>query len=834
MILGALMAAVFTLPGGQFGRAVWTDYYPVTPGKSYKYSMRKSLSYKNSSIWVYPMFYDEDKWLLDSGSTDENLAQELRILGQCATDKLTTKILTPTAKTRFVRLLITATWTDAIEEFKFEEAGTTDVRPETRRFAPSPWCIVVPERESVPIDLASHELQHWMKEIGSERPEVVRGKPLAGKSAIFLGRDFLKKDTGANDSWIITKKGRNIYLTANLDEGVINAVFDLLERNTDIIFARTDEIHGTVFTKTNGIQFRDCESHEVPRFAFRQFGLTGTHIHYPTQIWMRRNYFNRCGTSSSPRDIGKLGAWFTRKELHYEYGELIPNARFFDTHPEFYGMKEGKRRPYEDFGVQPCHTSKDGHHAMAETLRENLRKNLVPGVSAVDLAFGDTWTLCTCPDCVKPITLPSGRVLAPTDKEFRSYQYYKMMSDVVGEVASEFPDLVFETIAYIYTAPPPPETTIPKNIKVTFCPYPKSCRDPVYNDQWNGQWHERCEGWAKCGADLGIYEYYGNAFAFARPAGEVAKLDMLYWLKLGFSYRMYSEMPPDVIIPSQPDEYAAGWDFGMMENWVLSRLFVNPDRDVFKLRDEFCERAFHEAAPQMKRVFRIIRDEWFADRKHQYWSEDPVDSIIRYVRDVGHEDEMRGLLEQGEAAAKHPNSKALIHRMRERFENLLVKADKKKPKMWIVPLKGKTLEVELTGGRCKTWHDGQNLFVAFDINGPIRYDPRKTQEERFPFGSGAGVLIRPTEKDSNRYYHFLVTPKGRKYDARGYDYHWNSEGFTATVKLTKSGWRGLLSIPLKDVGIDPATTEKAFLRFVSDPLQPRSHDTLSYRPYKFE
>ena len=26
----------------------------------------------------------------------------------------------------------------------------------------------------------------------------------------------------------------------------------------------------------------------------------------------------------------------------------------------------------------------------------------------------------------------------------------------------------------------------------------------------------------------------------------------------------------------------------------------------------------------------------------------------------------------------------------------------------------------------------------------------------------------------------------------------------------------------------------AFLRFVSDPMQPRSHDTLSYRPYKFE
>ena len=177
-----------------------------------------------------------------------------------------------------------------------------------------------------------------------------------------------------------------------------------------------------------------------------------------------------------------------------------------------------------------------------------------------------------------------------------------------------------------------------------FCPYPKCCRVPVYDDAKNKRWHDRSEAWAKSNAIVDIYEYYGNAMGSARPGSDMAQKDLVYWSKLGFSGKMYAEQPADVRWKEPADDPAGQWDFGLMENWVMTRLFVDPARDVEKLRDEFCRRAYHEGAPMMRKFFATIRSEWFADSNYQGWEEEATYSLARYVRAKGKVEEMRGLL----------------------------------------------------------------------------------------------------------------------------------------------------------------------------------------------
>lgn len=831
MILQALLlAAAIHVPAGRVGGSYWTDYIPAEPGKSYRFRLQLVESPKNE-ICVRTQLYDEDRYPISASTPSYNFKPGW------PTNKNYFAQVEPTAETRYMRFLFAMP--DKVElnipGWSLEEGKPTKVTPSEPTWRESPWCIVVPNRESPPIELAAQELQHWMKEIGGERALVVKGQPTAGKKAIFLGRDFLKKDTGRFDSWLITKKGGNIHLAANQDEGVVNAVYDLLERNTDLIFARSASNAGTVFTKTEGIRFDNCESHVVPAFAVRAYGMTGRFSDVPTRVYQRRNFCNDAGWGSNKFDYRiACERWFIRKSLSYEFGRLIPNDRYYEAHPEFYGMKEGKRQKYEHYGFQPCYTCAAGQREMAKNLKAAIEREWVPGIARVDVGYGDTWSLCTCPDCVKPVKLPSGRVLTQDDDAFRSYQFYKFAFAVIAEAQKAHPEVEFNVGGYLYAAVPPPELEFPKNVSVTFCPYPKCCRVPVYDDAKNKRWHDRSEAWAKSNAIVDIYEYYGNAMGSARPGSDMAQKDLVYWSKLGFSGKMYAEQPADVRWKEPADDPAGQWDFGLMENWVMTRLFVDPTRDVEKLRDEFCRRAYHEGAPMMRKFFAAIRSEWFADSNYQGWEEEATYSLARYVRAKGRVEEMRGLLVKAEAAAQHPNAKALIGQTLKRYDWVIGVLKAKNPDPEVIPFKGKTLDTKVGNTLFKAWHDNHFLYVAFDAAGTVVAKEEKSTVERFPSGSAAGVVVDPRGGGIYNYYHFLTTPTGRKYDARAYDLYWNSDGFKTQAKRTEKGWRGLLQIPLGDVGVNPTVPKTIGLNFVAEPLQYGTHRYDWFKSYNLE
>ena len=833
MILQALLlAAAIHVPAGRFGGSYWSDYIPAEPGKSYKFVLQLNESPANK-ICVRVQLYDEDRYPVCASTPNYEYKP-----GWTPGKQLPAAI-EPTAETRYMRLwFVMPDVADLdIPGWSLEEGKPTKITPSESTWRESPWCIVVPNRESPPIELAALELQHWMKEIGGERALVVKGQPTAGKKAIFLGRDFFKKDTGRFDSWLITKKGGNIHLAANLDEGVVNAVYDLLERNTDIIFARAETNSGTVFTKTEGIRFENCESHVVPAFAVRSYGMTGMFADVPTRIYQRRNFCNDDGVNGWRLHYRQAcERWFFRKSLSYEFGRLIPNERYFDAHPEFFGMKEGKRQKYEHFGFQPCYTSAAGQREMAKNLKAAIEHDWMPGVTRVGIGYGDTWQLCTCPECVKPVKLPSGRVLTQDDDAFRSYQFYTFAFAVIADAAKAHPEVEFNVGGYLYAAVPPPELEFPKNVSVTFCPYPKCCRVPVYDDVKNKRWHDRSEAWAKSGAIVDIYEYYGNAMGSARPGSDMAQKDLVYWSKLGFSNKMYTEQPADVRwTENTSDDPAGEWDFGLMENWVTTRLFVDPTRDVEKLRDEFCRRAYHEGAPMMRKFFAAIRSEWFADSDYQGWSEKATHSFARYVRAKGKVEEMRDLLVKAEAAAQNANAKALIGQTLKRYDWVIGVIKAKNPDPEVIPFKGKTLDTKVGETLFKAWHDNHFLYVAFDATGSVNAGKAApVGVERFPSGSAAGVVVDPRVGGQFGYYHFLTTPTGRKYDAKAYDLYWNSDGFKTQAKQTEKGWRGLLQIPLGDVGVNPTVPKLIGLNFVAEPLQRGTHRWDLFKSYSLE
>lgn len=817
---------------------------PVVPGVEYRFRAHR-YGAPAANIEIRTLLYDEDLHLIREGVYPKDWKVPGLTLYSSWSEEAQVrnwKEFVPRPGVAFARLLVSSEKVARLSSLEWEAtAAVPSVAPTP---CDSPYEVVVPRRKSEPIAFAAAELRHWIRRISGKRVALVAADAV-GKSAkrrIYLGRDFLPGDTGKNDSWRIAPgKGGDVFLAATRDEGVCNAVYDLLERNTDLVVARSESIPGAVvFTPNPDLAFTDVTSHVVPAYAHRDFGFVGCHFDPATKLYCRRNFMNYVSGYYAKWHLYSAGTTVFNRSLIYEYGNLLPNDVYFKDHPEFYGMREEKRRPYEHYGTQICYTNPEGRREIVKNLLANIRRDVGPGIDRVNVGYGDTWDLCRCPDCVKPVTLPSGRVLTEDAPDFRSYQFYAFATAIAREVAREFPELSFDSGGYLYSALPPPETKFPERYIVTFCPYPKVCRVPVYDEKHNRRWRDASVGWGKSGAGIAIYEYYGDAISWPRPGADNAAKDLGWWASLGgFGTILTCEMPPDIRDPLVPLGYAGCWDLSAMENWVMARLFVDPTRDVAALRRDFCRRAFRTAADEILAFYAKIHERWYQNPEYQGWGEQAVHSMNTDIRPKGLEKPLRELLVKAEAKADHAASKELIRLMIARWDTLVAAAEKAAPPPKRIPhakvatdaLPGFTdavwrdayLETNFvrklvrgttnlaTRTEARAFHDNRFLYVRFLCEG--RPGAASKEKTWMPDGDSVAVFVRPG-KDLHAYTQYRLYADGTAYDAKGYDGVWSADGFLGKADANDRAWRAILRIPLSAAGVNPTVPGETYLTFV--------------------
>nr|MCR5382699.1 hypothetical protein [Lentisphaeria bacterium] len=160
--------------------------------------------------------------------------------------------------------------------------------------------IVLADNTDVTLRHAADELQLWMKEItGAELPVLQTPGELSqhiwlGTTAVVQQRyakDFLTLDK--TDGYAVRRDGNNLYLYGAMSKGVLNGVYRLLQRNTDIIWVRPDTEIGTIFTVTPTLSLKENDYMDVPLMLLR-----GWKVDYPVPnpevMWNIRNCANWC------------------------------------------------------------------------------------------------------------------------------------------------------------------------------------------------------------------------------------------------------------------------------------------------------------------------------------------------------------------------------------------------------------------------------------------------------------------------------------------------------------------------------------------------------------
>ena len=399
--------------------------------------------------------------------------------------------------------------------------------------------IIIGDNPDVTIRHAADELRHWVKEISDAELPIV-AKPSAAEYKIRLTSDpeILQQHPQEAESlkdidgYGMHVEGKELTIYGTMSKGPLNAIYRLLRKNTDIIWARPDPQYGTFFTKSKDVFFDVSDGVDIPNFHVR-----GWQVFFPCPtnefMWNVRNcatWTSGRGNAAANRERPEWGVWQEACYAHNICRRYINRKTYWETHPEYYSMKNGKRiDPFVPKGEKTCHAQLcfTNENMIADFIKE-LEKNYATTSNAKSIAvcLEDNHNACECPECMKDIVLSDGRVINNKADNFQSTRFYMFLNRLAKYMQDAHPGVHICTYAYHY-AEIPPAIQVEKNIDIILCPIYKNVRYPVNSPQNEYSW-SRLRNWFPQGVQIVIYDYYGIQGSFPRAVDRTMAADFQY------------------------------------------------------------------------------------------------------------------------------------------------------------------------------------------------------------------------------------------------------------------------------------------------------------------
>jgi len=322
----------------------------------------------------------------------------------------------------------------------------------------------------------------------------------ASEHSIFIG-ECRRPDDVKWDGFAVCTDEKSLYLGSKEARGTLYAAHSFAEKYLGYRrFAQDTEI-----IPTDGEADVPCglEIVDNPVFEVRRCDAYGL-MKFPEQAAFART--NTC--AKLPEELGGEATGLSA-ECH-TFGKLCPADVYFDEHPEYYSLRDGKRMPCRDgYGpAQLCLTNDDVVKIVTENVLKKLREN--PGTRVIDVSQSDNMNYCTCEKC------------AAVDEEEGSHSgtMIRFVNRVAEAVEKEFPDVLIQTFAYQHTQHAPKYAVARKNVIVRYCSILACCRHPINDpncqhnrDHFYGDLFE----WQKHSHLLSVWDYIVNYRSYTAP-----------------------------------------------------------------------------------------------------------------------------------------------------------------------------------------------------------------------------------------------------------------------------------------------------------------------------
>ena len=294
---------------------------------------------------------------------------------------------------------------------------------------------------------ASTELRHYLNLISTASFEIMTA-PFDG-AQIALGKAalaFLQPDGKlGDDGFRIETVGEAIAVEGG-KRGVIYGVYELLERLGCRFFTSSCEKVPCL----PELIAPDIHTRQVPALEYRE------HNYFDFRDNPRFAVKSRLNGHSSPIPE-KQGGHMAYTWYVHTFENLVPTSVWGESHPEYFALFEGKRCTLGGGRTQLCLTNPEVLAIAIESARKELRAH--PETSIISISQNDWYTNCQCDAC-RAMDLKEG---SPAGTLLR------FVNAIAEALEEEFPNVIFDTLAYVYTRPTPTITKPRHNVCVRLC-----------------------------------------------------------------------------------------------------------------------------------------------------------------------------------------------------------------------------------------------------------------------------------------------------------------------------------------------------------------------------
>jgi len=456
--------------------------------------------------------------------------------------------------------------------------GTTDV------------VIVTPCEPSPSIRRAAEELRTFLGQItGAEFPCVTEAQAPARHEIVLGAPERLRRlgvavDTGklGPEGYVLRTVDGHLAIAGSDVRGVMYGVYGLLQ---DHLGCRWFTPEVSRIPKRPTLELPELDQTVVPPLEYRWPAVRDCY----DPDWCARNRVN-VGPKLTEAHGGsvKFCGWA------HTFGELVPVEKYYDEHPEYFALVDGKRLRER---TQLCCTNEDVIGLAIEGIRKRMRSN--PDATYFSLSQNDWGNYCECPRC-RELAEREGSQMGPV---------LHLVNRVADAVADEFPDKRITTLAYQWSRKPPKTLRPRPNVTIRLCsieccfahPFP-ACDDPA-----NARFCDDVRAWSAICDNLWIWNYTTNFRAYYLPHPALRALDDDVRFFVAHHVKGVYE---------QDTKLTLNGDMSPLGGYMMAQFLWNPQYDEDTAINEFLEGVYEDAAPHVWAYVDLLHDKMEADNVH--------------------------------------------------------------------------------------------------------------------------------------------------------------------------------------------------------------------------
>lgn len=435
----------------------------------------------------------------------------------------------------------------------------TKVQGNTNAADPSGYVIVRGARATRVEQQAAKELQSYLKQITGTEIPIVTDSTAETSHEFIIGSTArsLKVDKSKlkYDGFAVVKQGNKIAVEGVDDRSTLYGVYHLLEAYFGCRFYAEDF---EVIPASSSINLPDAINDvQNPALEFRDVNWHST-VDTVFAAKMRINSdHNRRTSNSYGQGIHYAGGLFV-----HTFSYLLPASEYFSNHPEYFGLNANGERDRSTL----CLSNPEVVGILAQNTLELLDKD--PDAQIVSVSQNDVNRYCQCSDC-RAIIQEEGSPAGPV---------IRAVNQVAAAVAEKYPDVMVDTLAYMYSQTPC-KTRPADNVIVRLCSFYCAFDTPLNDGERsvNRTFANDLEGWGRLTDNIYVWDYTTDFdfYLYTFPNFSVLQENVRFLL---------SNHVTGIFEQGNVNE---GGEFGELRAYLLAKLLWNPDADVEALMDEF-------------------------------------------------------------------------------------------------------------------------------------------------------------------------------------------------------------------------------------------------------